>query len=48
MLPLQQGRLVKHSELSAKQIVEEALKITADICVYTNANIRVEEIECGS
>ncbi len=40
--------LVKHSELSAKQIVEEALKITADICVYTNANIRVEEIKCGS
>ena len=37
--------LVKHSELSAKQIVEEALKITADICVYTNANIRVEEIK---
>jgi len=37
--------LVKHSELSAKQIVEEALKITADICVYTNANIRVEEVE---
>ncbi len=40
--------LVKHSELSAKQIVEEALKITADICVYTNSNIRVEEIKCGS
>ena len=40
--------LVKHSELSAKQIVEEALKITADICVYTNANISVEAIECGS
>ncbi len=34
--------LVKHSDLDAKQIVEEALKITADICVYTNANIRVE------
>ncbi len=37
--------LVKHSELTAKQIVEEALKITADICVYTNANIRVEEVK---
>lgn len=37
--------LVKHSDLSAKQIVEEALKITADICVYTNANIRVEEFK---
>jgi len=40
--------LVAHSELSARQIVEEALKITAEICVYTNANIRVEEIKCGS
>ncbi len=37
--------LVKHSGLNAKQIVEEALKITADICVYTNANIRVEEFK---
>jgi ATP-dependent HslUV protease, peptidase subunit HslV len=37
--------LVAHSELSARQIVEEALKITAEICVYTNTNIRVEEIK---
>ena len=37
--------IVAHSELSARQIVEEALKITAEICVYTNANIRVEEIK---
>ena len=37
--------LVAHSELSTRQIVEEALKITAEICVYTNANIRVEEIK---
>ncbi len=37
--------LVKHSELSTKQIVEEALKISAEIRVYTNTNIRVEEIK---
>ena len=37
--------LVAHSDLNARQIVEEALKITAEICVYTNANIRVEEIK---
>ena len=37
--------LVKHSDLSAKQIVEEALKITSEICVYTNSNIHVEEIK---
>ena len=37
--------LVKHSDLSAKQIVEEALKIAAEICVYTNLNIHVEEVK---
>ena len=37
--------LVKHSDLSARQIVEEALKITAEICVYTNTSIHVEEVK---
>ena len=37
--------LVKHSDLDATQIVEEALKITAEICVYTNESIYVEEIK---
>lgn len=36
--------LVKHTDLPAKTIVEEALKISAEICIYTNENIRVEEI----
>jgi ATP-dependent HslUV protease subunit HslV len=37
--------LKKHSDLSAKEIVEEALKTAADICIYTNDNINVEVIE---
>ena len=37
--------LVKHSNLPAETIVNEALRITADICVYTNANITVEILE---
>ena len=37
--------LVKHTDLSAAEIAEEALTIAADICVYTNHNIKVEEIE---
>jgi len=37
--------LVKHSDLSARQIVEEALKIAAEICVYTNTSIHVEEVK---
>ncbi|ATW24545.1 ATP-dependent protease subunit HslV [Candidatus Formimonas warabiya] len=36
--------LAAHSSLEPKQIVEEALKIAADICVYTNHNIVVEEL----
>jgi len=37
--------LVKHSNLTAAQIVEESLKIAAQICVFTNANIYVEELK---
>lgn len=36
--------LIKHTPLNAKEIVEEALNIAADICVYTNKHIKVEEI----
>lgn len=35
--------LVKHSNLSARQIVEEALAIASKICIYTNDRIHVEE-----
>lgn len=35
--------LVSHSSLSAKEIAEEALKIAADICIYTNHHITSEE-----
>lgn len=36
--------LVKHTKLSAKEIVEEALRIAASICIYTNDHITVEEL----
>jgi ATP-dependent HslUV protease, peptidase subunit HslV len=36
--------LIGHSDLDAKQIVEEALRIAAAICVYTNDRISVEEL----
>ena len=35
--------LVKFSTLNAKQIVEESLSITADICIYTNHNFTILE-----
>ncbi len=37
--------LVAHSELPAPRVVEEALRIASEICVYTNANITVLEVE---
>lgn len=37
--------LIKHTNLSAREIVEEALKIAGEICIYTNSNIVIEEIE---
>jgi len=36
--------LAAHSELSAPEIALEAMKIAADICVYTNHHITVEEL----
>lgn len=36
--------LYDHTDLSARQIVEKGLSIAADICVYTNHNIEIEEV----
>lgn len=36
--------LVKHTDLSAREIALEALRIASEICVYTNENFTVEEI----
>ncbi|MDP3859696.1 MAG: ATP-dependent protease subunit HslV [Stagnimonas sp.] len=37
--------LVEHSELGAQDIVEKALHIAADICIYTNHNLTIERID---
>jgi len=36
--------LLKHTDLSAKQIAVEALQIAGEICIYSNQNIVVEEL----
>lgn len=36
--------LIKHTELSAKEIAAESLKIAGEICIYTNSEIIVEEL----
>ena len=37
--------LLENTELSAREIVERALGIAADICIYTNHNLTLEELE---
>jgi len=36
--------LLKHTELPARDIAVEALRVAGEICIYTNTNIIVEEI----
>nr|XP_061797914.1 ATP-dependent protease subunit HslV-like [Nerophis lumbriciformis] len=36
--------LSKHTKLDARQIVEESMRIAADICVYTNDQLTIEEV----
>jgi ATP-dependent HslUV protease, peptidase subunit HslV len=36
--------LAKHTDLSARDIAVEGLKIAGDICIYSNQNIVVEEL----
>ncbi len=36
--------LVLHSELDARRIAEEAMRIASEICIYTNDQIVVEEL----
>lgn len=37
--------LIENTDLDAKTIVEKSLTIAADICVYTNHNQTIEELE---
>ena len=37
--------LVKHSPLTAEQIVRESLKVAAEVDIYTNDNIIVEQLD---
>ncbi|MDA8138726.1 MAG: ATP-dependent protease subunit HslV [Desulfobacteraceae bacterium] len=36
--------LVRHSNLSPRQVAEEAMKIAAALCVYTNDHVTIEEL----
>ena len=36
--------LMKHTDLSARDIALEALRVSGEICIYSNQNIVVEEL----
>ncbi|MFN3396332.1 MAG: ATP-dependent protease subunit HslV, partial [Thermodesulfovibrionales bacterium] len=36
--------LYENTELSAREIVEKAMEIASSICIYTNKNITIEEL----
>ena len=36
--------LLKHSQLNAREIVEEAMDIAQSVCVYTNSTLTIEEL----
>ncbi len=38
------SRCCEATELSAREIVERALGIAADICIYTNRQLTIEEL----
>ena len=40
--------LLAGSELDARSIVEHSLNIAADICIYTNRNVVIEELRKGA
>ncbi|THB71209.1 MAG: ATP-dependent protease subunit HslV [Gammaproteobacteria bacterium] len=40
--------MLENSELDAHEIVEKGLHIAADICIYTNQNLTIEELDSVS
>jgi len=36
--------LLRHSTLDARAIVEQSMSIAADICIYTNSHLTIEEL----
>lgn len=39
--------LLKHTALSAREIVQEAMEVAGKICIFTNASISIEEMQAS-
>ena len=38
------GKVLMESEMSAEEVAKKAINVAADICVFTNNNVKVEKI----
>ena len=38
------GKVLMESSISAEEVAKKAIKVAADICVFTNENVKVEKI----
>src|SRR5258705_8601317 len=36
--------LLRHTDMSAREVVQEAMKIASEICIYTNSDLVIEEL----
>jgi ATP-dependent HslUV protease, peptidase subunit HslV len=36
--------LIRHTDLSAREIAEHAMNVAASICIYTNSILAIEEL----
>ena len=38
------AKVLMDTELNAEEVAKKAIKVAADICVFTNENVRIEKI----
>ena len=38
------GKVLMEGEMSAEEVAKKAIKVAADICVFTNSNVKIEKI----
>jgi len=43
-MPLAAGKVLMEGNLSAEEVAKKAIKVAADICVFTNENVKIEKI----
>ena len=41
---LEAGKVLMEGEMSAEEVAKKAIKVAADICVFTNDNVKIEKI----